>query len=253
MLWAIFWNIGARFEFLLPHDKSYYGFAHFAVPNGVFLDVGANNGITALGVQKVLPSYSIFSIEADPSHRAALERVKRRIPRFQYEMMGASDVEKSLILYTPYLDRRPIHALTSGDLEYLKVSVVRDFGESKANRVIYKQQHIRCAPLDQLKLSPDIIKVDIEGGELQALIGLSVTIDRHRPVIMIEFTPGFSDKAMQYLKAKDYEFFVYEQDGIFSRFRNERDTETWRRGALQVNLFSVPREKVAHHFGLLEH
>jgi len=247
-LWSIFWNIGARFDFLLPHDKSYYGFAHFAISksNGLFLDVGANNGITALGVHKVLPAYSIISIEADPSHQPALERAKRRITKFQYQMIGASNIEQKLVLYTPRLNGRLIHALTSSNLEYLKVSVTRDFGESKAGTVTYDRHYVKCVPLDQLDLSPDIIKIDIEGHELLALTGLSNTIDRQRPIIMIEFTPGFSEKTVQFLAAKGYEFFVYKEDeDVFYYFENDLDTQTWGRGSLQLNLFSIPKERVA--------
>ena len=248
ILWTIFWTIGARFNFLLPHDKSYYGFAVFAIskPNGLFLDIGANNGITALGVHKVLPGYSIISIEADPSHRPALERAKRRIPNFQYETIGASNVEEELELYTPRLNGQQIHALTSSNLEYVKMSVARDFGESNMRAVTYDRCHVRCVPLDQLDLSPDIIKIDIEGQELLALTGLSNTIDRQRPIVMIEFTPNFSDKSVQYLAAKGYEFFVYKADtDVFYRFDIDREIETWSNGGLQVNLFSVPKERIA--------
>src|SRR5712691_5873297 len=79
-LWPFFWELGRRAPFLLPHDKSYYGFRYFAkAGGGLFLDIGANNGITALGIHKVLPEYAIFSVEADPAHMPALERAKRRI------------------------------------------------------------------------------------------------------------------------------------------------------------------------------
>lgn len=243
-LWSISWEICARVDFLLPHDRSYLGFAHFAVPGGLFLDIGANNGITALGIHKVLPGYRIFSVEADTSHRPALERARRRIPQFEYRMIGAGDVAKDLVLYTPRLDGWPIHALTSSDLDYLKISVARDFGARRALRARYDQRTATCMPLDQLGLSPDVIKIDVEGSELPALTGLSATIDRQRPVIMVEFTPGFFDRTAQFLDAKGYESFIYDDSrNVFRSFEYDRDSHAWSHAAAQINVFSVPREK----------
>jgi len=193
-----------------------------------------------------LPGYSIISIEADPSHQPALERAKHRIPNFRYEIIGASNIEEELVLYTPRLKGRPIHALTSSNVEYIRTSVTRDFGESNMRAVTYDRCYVKCVPLDQLDLSPDIIKIDIEGQELLALTGLSNTIDRQRPIVMIEFTPTFSDKSVQYLAAKGYEFFVYKADtDVFYQFSTDREMHAWSHGSLQVNLFSVPKEKIA--------
>src|SRR3990172_3408746 len=114
LTWTLFWEAASRLDFLLPHDKSYYAFRYFASRNGgLFLDIGANNGITALGIHKLLPSYSILSIEADPTHVRALERVKRKIRNFDYQILGASDSSGTLTLYTPCIRGIPIHALTS--------------------------------------------------------------------------------------------------------------------------------------------
>ena len=151
-------------------------------------------------------------------------------------MIGASNVEEELVLYTPQLNGRPIHALTSSNFEYIKTSVARDFGESNMRAVTYDRHYVKCVPLDQLDLSPDIIKIDIEGQELLALTGLSNTIDRQRPIVMIEFTPTFSDKAVQYLAAKSYEFFVYKANSdVFYQFNTDREIQTWSHGSLQVN------------------
>jgi hypothetical protein len=40
----------------------------------------------------------------------------------------------------------------------------------------------------------DVIKIDIEGGELRALQGMSALIERHRPVIVSEFAPTMIER-----------------------------------------------------------
>jgi hypothetical protein len=44
--WKVAWEAVHQLPFLLPHDKSYNAFRHFIAkqPNGLFLDVGANDG-----------------------------------------------------------------------------------------------------------------------------------------------------------------------------------------------------------------
>ena len=41
---------------------------------------------------------------------------------------------------------------------------------------------------DRLEAAPDVIKLDIEGGELQALTGALETLRRHRPIVVSELT-----------------------------------------------------------------
>jgi FkbM family methyltransferase len=243
--WTLFWEAARRLDFLLPHDKAYYAFRHFASSSGkLFLDIGANNGITALGVHKILPRYSILSIEADPTHKRALERVKRKIHNFDYRIVGAGDSSEALVLYTPCIRGIPIHALTSGDLDYLKVSVTRDFGSAAAARVKYLEHSVQTMSLDDLEVSPDIIKIDIEGYELPALRGLSKTIARTRPTILMEFTPEFFVKSAAFLEKRKYLFFVFdERTDSFIWFDPERQTAAWERSPLQVNVFCIPTER----------
>ncbi len=71
--WALVWNVLPYIGFLLPHDKSYFGFRHLATaPAGLFLDVGGNNGMTAAGFRKINHTYDILSIEPNPCHEPAL-------------------------------------------------------------------------------------------------------------------------------------------------------------------------------------
>src|SRR5690242_3009928 len=78
--WSWVWNSLPRITILLPHDKSYYGFRSLAChQDGLFLDVGANNGITAAGFRRLNKQYRILSIEANRCHEPALGRLKQRI------------------------------------------------------------------------------------------------------------------------------------------------------------------------------
>ena len=48
---------------------------------------------------------------------------------------------------------------------------------------------VECMTIDMLFAAPDLIQLDIEGGELAALKGGAYTLDKHRPVVVLEEKP----------------------------------------------------------------
>jgi FkbM family methyltransferase len=241
------WNALPRLPFLLPHDKSYMGFRHLADQDrGLFLDVGANNGITAAGFRRLNRTYDILSIEASILHEPSLERLRRTMPRFQYRRVGAGATRGRLTLYTPIYRGVPIHTHTSASKEYLGVSLNRDFSPRVVARITYHEQVVEIVPLDELELAPSIVKIDVEGADYQILLGLRATIERYRPHILVEFTPRHMGDFEQFFEQRKYSLFVYdERADTFTPFRKDRETETWQTTALQVNVFCVPSERTS--------
>ena len=92
-IWKFSWDAVHRLPFLLPHDKSYKAFRHFikSAPAGLFLDVGANDGISVLSFRKFDKDYRILSLEPNPLLEPALKKIKERDSRFDYRMVGAGD------------------------------------------------------------------------------------------------------------------------------------------------------------------
>jgi FkbM family methyltransferase len=193
-LMARAWNMMPRLGFLLPHDRDYYGFRLLPqASDGLFVDVGANNGISAAGFRRVIGSGpSILSIEANPAHRASLQRLKRSDPGFDYRIIGLGREPGRFTLYTPYAGSIALTALSSGRLDYLRESTQRDYGERVTSRLRFEPTEVEVVTLDSLDLEPSIIKLDVEGLDFEVLLGGEGTIDRYRPAMLLEYTPRFS-------------------------------------------------------------
>jgi FkbM family methyltransferase len=61
---------------------------------------------------------------------------------------------------------------------------------------------VDCVTIDSLHLDPDLIYLDIEGSERQAILGAKETIARARPVIGLEVK--FGDEAVRLLRSWGY-------------------------------------------------
>ncbi len=244
--WSLVWNLLPRLTFLLPHDKSYYGFRHLTNDKrGLFLDVGANNGISAAGFRRINPSYDILSIEASSHHERALQRLRSTLPRFAYRLQGVGSSRDQFTLYTPIFKGIPIHTHASTSKAYMQTALGRDFSSRVLRQIVWDEQLISVIPLDDLNLAPDIIKIDTEGFDFEAIQGMRETIDKHRPHILKEFTPEHMGDSEAFFDQLGYSMFTYDEvRGGFVAFDHERETRNWRTNALQVNLFCIPDEQV---------
>jgi FkbM family methyltransferase len=170
-----------------PHESDYLFYARHAPPQGVFLDVGANTGQSALSFASVRPGWSIVSVEANPACRPWLEMTRRLLGRrHRYILAAASDADGRLSLFVPRNGRFFHTQETTTDAASLNEGIARArIGTS----FIVEQFEVSCIVLDNLDLKPDVIKLDVQGAELKVLQGLVRTIERVHPLLMIENGP----------------------------------------------------------------
>jgi FkbM family methyltransferase len=245
--WAWSWKMLPRLPFLLPHDKSYYGFKQLTRnEGGLFLDIGANNGISAAGFHKLNPHYGIVSIEANRHHEPALEHLKRKLTNFEYTLTGVGTEPAEFVLITPVYRGIPIHTHSSTSREYIQASLNRDFAPRIVESITYHDQTIAVVRVDSLGLEPDIVKIDVEGHDYAVLLGMTETISRCRPAVMIEFTPHNTGPFADFFARYTYDLFVYDvENDRFVAFDDERESRTWQNSGLQVNVFAIPAERRA--------
>lgn len=186
---AIIYRLLIKFDQLLPHDKSYWVFKILSgnASSGLFLDVGANNGISALSFRRINKAFKIVSIEPNPYFRDKLERLKKRLTNFEFLPIGVSDQASSLDFYTPVYHGLRIYTATSCNLNYLRQNVT-DLG-LVVDKVKFEKTTCRVQTIDSLGLEPTIIKFDTEGHEFEGILGAMQTLESYHPHILLEYAP----------------------------------------------------------------
>jgi FkbM family methyltransferase len=166
-----------------------------------FVDIGANQGEYSLFAAKRLSKGIVLAFEPLPSIRTVLNEnislngfVNIRVFDF-----GLSDKSGQLVLH----EIEDVH-------EGLATSYL---GERKSKSTMT----ISLKSLDEVMLEfpllkVDVMKIDIEGGELNALKGSERTIEKFKPVILIEINEA-TYRAAGY-STKDVENFFQEKKYI---------------------------------------
>lgn len=82
----------------------------------------------------------------------------------------------------------------------------------------WEELRYKAVAIDDLNLSPTVIKIDIQGGEYPALKGSTETIKKHRPVICWENSKDNPDKENIYNLLTDLGYngvFQFKEDAIW--------------------------------------
>jgi FkbM family methyltransferase len=187
-------------------------------PGMAVVDIGANIGyLTMLLASLVAPSGLVVAVEPNPENIKLLE-ASRRVNGFDQVLViqAAAGRHTALLALNVSYSNGTTTELPS-DLD-----------------TIFASRPVPCFALDAI-LPKDrrinLVKIDTEGAELNALIGLSQTIDRDRPVIVSEFSPGIlpgishcsGPEYLRFLIAKEYRIGVIEKDGSESSFGGDVD------------------------------
>jgi FkbM family methyltransferase len=231
-----------HFSFLLPHDKSYYALRHFIAlkPNGLFLDVGANDGISALSFRCFDKKYRILSLEPNRLLETSLKKIKARDINFDYIMAGAGSQESVLQFHIPVYKGVVLHTSTSSSPGRTRSALAASFGKSVAAAATINLIEGRIIRIDDLQIQPTIIKIDAEGFNYDVLLGAAETIRRLRPFLIIEIELEEAEKMKDYFERIQYRLIGY--DVMLDKFCAGAGTPY---SDLYRNFFAIPDEMLS--------
>lgn len=187
---GIYENLG-QWSSRYLHDPDFEVFDDLVNERGVVLDVGANRGHSALSILRHTRRLHVFSIEPNEEHRWDLFLIKLLHPfRFKFRVLAAGSVCAQKTLFIPGerdLRQSARASLDPAEFERSHTQAqLLEQGIDCSNKNSLRKVKTKVVPLDTLRLSPDFIKLDVEGFELQALQGLQKTLTKQLPALLIE-------------------------------------------------------------------
>lgn len=218
---------GAGLRFCQAHSTENHGAGENELPvqealarvlheGGVFYDIGANVGyLTIVGAKLVGSRGGVHAFEPVPDNVTALRR-NIALNRFTHvrvvEQAVSSDVgrQKLVLASDPggaalsVADRPPDAA---GDLDV---------------EVTTLDHYIQRADVSP----PTVVKIDVEGAELNVLQGMSSTLERYRPAIILEVDGSNQERAEA--KARACSALLTPRGYLIERLRDSYPGNRWR-------------------------
>jgi FkbM family methyltransferase len=223
----------ARHVLKRPHDTDYACLAELAGPGELFLDVGANCGVSAVSFRIFNQSSSIVSIEANPIHREDLRFAGRLVKPYRFAVVGVGASEGEATLHVPMYNGVQITPLASfREQNFADWRMRLLFGDGfDAGALDYARVPVAVRTVDSLGLSPAVVKIDVEGHEPAVLDGMSRTLGEVRPALLAEWSREWA-QVQERLDRYDYVACV----------RTDRGMERLDPSNKGLNVFCLPAE-----------
>ncbi len=173
-------------------------------PGMTFIDIGAHIGyFSRLAANKVGSGGRVIAFEADHENVALLERNTAHLPQVTCVKKAISDSEGTATFY---------HVRNSTGCHSL---VPNENSESYEVAVTSLDEY-----LAEHHISPHMIKMDIEGGEWKALIGMKKTLQTPGLILILEYNPEALGHAginphdlLQHLEHSGYRLSLLTENG----------------------------------------
>lgn len=151
-------------------------------PSAVFVDVGANIGQTMLKVRAAHPTIAYVAFEPNPY-----------CVHYLRELIQQNEQLADVVVYPVGLsDKTQILFLILENLVDLEGTVVGNFRKGDDRKIKIPVALFHPRDLAQAMNFRMLLKIDVEGGELDVLQGLSENLSAHRSPVICEVLPAYS-------------------------------------------------------------
>jgi len=166
--------------------------------DGWFFDVGANIGLYVWEVRKVCPTRKILAFEPDPANFALLEMTRKEAGIQNLELCpDALSNQTDEVSFS----QDPLTSAT-GCIKGEEKPWVEQYLNGSTNQITVNTRMMDSA-VDDNKI-PSLIKIDVEGHEVEVLEGAVCTLSNTKPLLIIESFPPKQAKVISLLQAYGY-------------------------------------------------
>ena len=223
-----------------PHELEFGFLANFNGRDGLFVDIGANAGQSIVSSRIFNKNYSIISFEPNILHKTDLRIIGFLFGfgKLKSYLVGLSDKKEIQKLYVPVVQGVPLSQEATLSREGLlsdQTTQKRIYELTGQSYFEVEETTINLNTLDDYGLNPDFVKLDVQLSELNVLKGMTRTLQKSHPILMIENGP-YLNTIVQYLSAYDYKPFQY------NHYQNK--LQSIEKDATSLNVFFVPSVKL---------
>lgn len=215
-------------------------------PIDVFLDIGVNTGQTLLKIMAINPSVSYIGFEPNPNCLFYVDYMIRLNKFSNTKLIGVALGDKNEFLSLNFEGSQDTRATL------LQSSEIR-------TKLIYSKI-VPVIPLDEINLciqndSFIVMKIDVEGFELEALRGAENFINKHKPVIIFEVLPHHLDdhsfqkqeSILAFLNTYNYAIFLIRKDCTLELIKEFRNIDDYS----NTDYIAVTDDHILQHPGIL--
>jgi FkbM family methyltransferase len=192
--------------------------------NSIYYDIGTNIGYHAVAVQQTT-GCKVMAFEPHPNHFSVAAYNCQNKP-IQLFHTALGDTEGTM---------------TISDFDE---TIMGNYGEVGINEKGIEVPVMRLDDLPELTSVVTLMKIDVEGAELEVLKGAEQTIDTQRPVIFYEAIDFLVwNRCMEFLQKKDYKlYWVCCRNKPIAKTFKESEHNPFGDGGV-TNILAVPSEK----------
>lgn len=191
-----------------PHELDFNLLSHFEWTTPRVVDVGANRGQTIESLRCVLDDPRITAVEPNPILARQLGALYGE--SVDVRAVGIGHEPGQFDLHIPRYGHTLWDTRASLDPDearaFLSPAFFAGFRPARAG---LEEVVVRVVPLDSLELEPSLLKMDVEGMDLEAVQGALRTIQRCTPVMMIERPQG---RTVDELREHGYSPYRYDHE-----------------------------------------
>lgn len=199
------WSTAYNYEYILGNyedDKVIKQILHWCKPNTVFYDLGANIGYYSILAAQKITTGKIYSVEPLPENSNVLKK---------HLQINANKLQSKVIEIHEF-----VIADVSKEVEFSNHAVYNDGNTYVSKSFVFNEAvqkiKVQAYSIDDLiakgHLLPDIIKIDVEGAELDVLKGAIKTLESSKPNIFLAthscHVPNINEHCIAFLQQLNY-------------------------------------------------